>query len=102
MVEKRVSALTYRTPGKHEAEPSFLRSSAASKNIAPTTYDTLGSFKKTQARKPSFCGYKSSGDSFADQAIKKGKKTPGAGHYGIKEIDRGYKATTLGMSRGWK
>jgi hypothetical protein len=37
-----------------------------------------------------------------EQAIANGKKTPGAGHYDIKQIDVGYSKITLGASRGWK
>ena len=45
---------------------------------------------------------KGKGNSMLDQAIKKSKNVPAVGTYDIDKIDKGYKMTTLGASRGWK
>ena len=37
-----------------------------------------------------------------DNTNKFKKTNPGAGHYDIKKIDRGYNMITLGASKGWK
>jgi len=37
-----------------------------------------------------------------EQAEDKAKRTPGPGHYDIESLDKGFRKTTLGLSRGWK
>ena len=66
LTERRVSARTYTAPGRHEKEPSFLKSTIASKGIAPTTYNNMDAYKKTQMKQPMFYRSNASGNTFAD------------------------------------
>ena len=93
----------YKPLGKHEkAGPAFLRQEVASKLISGSSYNKAESFEKTQVPAARFFIAKGRTNSMLDQAIRKAKLTPGAGHYDIDKIEKGYKATTLGASRGWK
>lgn len=103
LTEKRVSARAYRPPGRHElGGPSFLRCQTGAKLVSPATYTSMDSWKQTQLKRPSFFMAKGRGGSLVDQAEKKSKQTPGAGHYDVNKLDKAHKACTLGASRGWK
>lgn len=79
-----------------------MRQEVASKLISPVTYNHQESYMMTQAPKTKFFLGKGKNNSMVDQAIAKGKQTPGVGNYDLKSIDKGYQKTTLGASRGWK
>jgi hypothetical protein len=79
-----------------------LNTNTAAKLISPATYNPQDSFMNTQHKKPRFASARDRGNSMIDQAIKKAHKTPGVGHYDMQSLDKAYKSTTLGLSRGWK
>lgn len=77
---------------------------SATANISPVTYEPLQSFKQTQLGKTRFAlgkDNKGTGGLF-QLAVKneKGKLAPN--QYDPKQIEKGFRMTTLGLSRGWK
>jgi hypothetical protein len=78
-----------------------MKSTAPTTKIAPSTYNALDSFKKAVEVTRTF-SLKARRDGHIEAAIKKSKQTPGAGHYGIDQINKGFNITTRGASRGWK
>lgn len=76
----------------------------ATMKISPVTYEPMKSFYKTQARGISIeflkCKKEVGGTIHRALSTQKAKVSPNA--YDPAKIDRGFKATTLGLSRGWK
>ena len=82
--------------------PAFLRSTVATKDVSPASYRKQEAFNKLTESKARPLISKSVIPRTYDKLVKKSKQTPGAGHYDLKSIDKGFAATTLGASRGWK
>ena len=76
----------------------------ATAKIAPTTYEPLKSFYKTKTRRNTIdflkCKKDVGGTIHLALQTQKAKVSPNA--YDPAKIDRGFKAITLGASKGWK
>jgi hypothetical protein len=103
LVESRIRAPTYTKRVKPGSDVAcFLKvADPATKLISPGQYEALESFKRTQVlnltpqMKGRFKG-------MMELAAKKANITPGAGHYEIKAIEKGYRAITSGLGSARK
>jgi hypothetical protein len=103
LVESRIRAPTYTRRIKQGSDVAcFLKvADPATKLISPGQYEVLESFKRTQVvnltpqMKGRFKG-------MMELAAKQANYTPGAGHYEIKAIEKGYRAITSGLGSARK
>ena len=102
-VHKRTQTLPYRKPINAEVDkiPSYLRHKQATAEISPVSHEAMKSFKTATLAEPRF--YIAKGVPRIPEPLNKStRNNPGASHYDIKKIERGFNKITPGLSRGWK
>jgi hypothetical protein len=76
----------------------------ATSRISPVTYTPLDSYVKTQVRRNSIQFLKGKKDvgGTIHQALSTQKAKVAPNTYDPKQLDKGFRMTTLGLGKGWK
>lgn len=104
VIEPKVHTVRIVADKPGDKRPTFMTGPTATAKVSPVTYTPLDSFVKTQVRRNTI-GFLKSKQDFGGTihmalSTQKAKVAPNA--YDPKQLEKGFRMTTLGASRGWK